>query len=226
MRSKGTAQDLESRRKRAIDLLKQGWTPQDVADAIGVSRQSIYNWRSKWHAGGKKALVAVPQHVPTCRMSVEQQRELRSIIMQGALVAGYQTDLWTTARIAAVVKKKFKIDYNPDHLGRLLHSLGYSCQKPIKQAREQDETAVKRWKTRDWLSIATKNRPVSQGGWGSVVVLRGGLSVMCGCLFRGFRSDFLPLRVGSWLDRFARSPMHCRPSRSENIGIHSSMYGC
>jgi transposase len=153
MRSKGTAQELESRRKRAIDLLKQGWTPQDVADALGVSRQSIYNWQSKWREGGKKALVAVPQHVPTCRMSDEQQRELGSIIMQGALVAGYSTDLWTTARIAEVVKKKFKIDYNPDHLGRLLHSLGYSCQKPIKQAREQDESAVKRWKTRDWPRI-------------------------------------------------------------------------
>jgi transposase len=161
MRSKGTAEELEARRKRAIDLLQKGWSPQDIADALGVVRKTVYAWKAKWKEGGKRALAAVPQHVPTCRMSVEQQRELGAILMQGAMAFGYPTDLWTTARVAEVVKKRFKIDYNPDHLGRLLHTLGYSCQKPIKRAKEQDEAAVKRWRQRDWPRIKKGSKTAS-----------------------------------------------------------------
>jgi transposase len=161
MRSKGTAEELEARRKRAIDLLQKGWSPQDIADALGVVRKTVYAWKAKWKEGGKRALAAVPQHVPTCRMSVEQQRELGAVLMQGAMAFGYPTDLWTTARVAEVVKKWFKIDYNPDHLGRLLHTLGYSCQKPIKRAKEQDAAAVKRRRQRDWPRIKKGSKTAS-----------------------------------------------------------------
>lgn len=161
MRSKGTAEELEARRKRAIDLLQKGWAPRDVADALGVVTKTIYAWKAKWKEGGKRALASIPQHVPTCRMSVDQQRELGALLMQGAMASGYPTDLWTTARIAEVVKKRFKIDYNPDHLGRLLHTLGYSCQKPIKRAKEQDEASVKRWRQRDWPRIKKGSKTAS-----------------------------------------------------------------
>ena len=43
--------------------------------------------------------------------------------------------------------------YHRDHIGRLLHSLGWSVQKPERRALERDEEAIARWKRKDWPRI-------------------------------------------------------------------------
>jgi transposase len=153
MRPTGSPTDLEASRRRAMDLLEEGRTPSQVAERLGVSRQTVQRWKKMVREGGKRALKPIPQHVPTCQMSLSQQRELGKVIVRGAQAAGFLTDLWTTARIAEVVRKKFKLDYNPDHLGRMLHRWGYSCQKPTPQAREHDARAERQWRKEGWLRI-------------------------------------------------------------------------
>lgn len=161
MRPKGSAADLEARRKQAIDLLGEGWSPTEVAKMLGVSRQSVHRWMAKAEEGGKRALKAIPQHVPRCRMSPSQQRELGKILLRGAQAAGFPTDLWTTARIAEVVRKKFKLRFHPDHLGRMLHRWGFSCQKPAPQAREQDPRAARQWRKAEWPRIKKGQKAAS-----------------------------------------------------------------
>jgi transposase len=158
MRPKGSATELEARRRRAIELLDKGMTPTQVSASIGVARQTVQKWKAWVRDGGKRALKAVPQHVKTCRLSPDQQKELGKIIEAGAAAAGFETDLWTTARLAEVIEKKFKITYNADHLGRLLRSIGFSCQKPTKRAREQNEREVKQWRKQDWPRIKKGRR--------------------------------------------------------------------
>jgi transposase len=58
------------------------------------------------------------------------------------LKSGYRTDLWTCARVAEVIRKKFDVSYHVDHVGRLLQALDWSCQKPEQRARESDETKI------------------------------------------------------------------------------------
>lgn len=153
MRPTGTATELEQRRRKAIELLEAGHTPTQVAEILGVARQSVQRWKAAVRDGGKRALKPVPQFVPTCRITTEQQRELGKTITAGALAAGYPTDLWTTTRVAEVILKRFKIQYNHDHVGRMLHSFGYTCQKPTTQAREHDARAERQWRKREWPRI-------------------------------------------------------------------------
>ena len=40
---------------------------------------------------------------------------------------------------------KFDVWYDVDHLSRLLHEWGFSPQKPVKRAKEQDGEAVVTW---------------------------------------------------------------------------------
>ena len=42
------------------------------------------------------------------------------------------------------------IGYHVDHMGRLLHALGWTCQKPEQRARERDETKIAHWRAHDW----------------------------------------------------------------------------
>jgi transposase len=134
MRPSGSGAELEVLRRRAPGLLEEGKTPTQVSEIVGVARQTVQRWKAMVREGGKRALSPVTQFVKTCRLTTDQQRELGKIItaVQWHLAL---TDLWTTYRITEVIWKEFKIHYNHDHVGRMLHTLGYSCQKPAKQAR-------------------------------------------------------------------------------------------
>ena len=136
---------------KALDLIRQGWLNKDVAEALGVSPSTVSIWKNT--LGGKRALKAKPGYIKPCRLSDSQKNELRKILLAGALAAGFPTDLWTTRRVAQVVHQKFDIEYNPDHLGRILHDLGFSCQKPTRQAKEQDPHAIVAWRAKEWPRI-------------------------------------------------------------------------
>ena len=151
MRPKGSAAELEARRIKALDLIRGGWKVVEVAQALGVAATTVSTWKNT--PGGKRGLRAKPQHVPQCRLDGRQKRTLRAILLRGAKAAGFPTELWTTRRVAAVVQDRFGIHYHPDHLGRLLHDLGWSCQKPRRQAREQDPSAAEAWRKREWPRI-------------------------------------------------------------------------
>ncbi len=73
---------------------------------------------------------------------------------------GYATQLWTTARIAEVIWKKFRVRYHRDHIGRLMHGLGWSHQKPQKRALERDEQQIRRFLRKDWPRVKKTPR-----GW-------------------------------------------------------------
>lgn len=57
--------------------------------------------------------------------------------------------------------------YHRDHIGRLMHSLNWSHQKPETRAIERDEEAVARRKQKDWPRVKKRRaagRPCSLCG--------------------------------------------------------------
>lgn len=161
MRPHGSAEALEERRKEAVRRLRAGKSVAEVAASLGVSDRSVRGWRQSAADGGLRALKAKPQHVPTCRMSDQQKRELKKILLKGALAAGYLTDLWTSARVAETIHHQFEIEYHPDHVGRLLHDMDYSCQKPARQARERDDAAAEEFRNTTWTRIKRGRKKTS-----------------------------------------------------------------
>lgn len=158
MRTRGTAAELEVRRRIAARLFREDIRLADVARCVDASISSVKRWRRTWKQGGVAALAAKPQYVPRCRLSDEQKGQLVEILLRGPLAAGYFTDLWTCARVAQVIDKEFGVTYHADHVGRLLHSLGFTPQKPRRRARERDEEAIERWRRVDWLRIKKGER--------------------------------------------------------------------
>ncbi len=75
------------------------------------------------------------------------------MLLRGAKAAGFPTDLWTCPRIAKVIEERFGVHYHVDHIGRMLHALGWSPQKPQRRALERDEEAIGRWTKEDWPRI-------------------------------------------------------------------------
>jgi len=52
-----------------------------------------------------------------------------------------------------LIQQEFEVTYHPNYLNRLLSKLGFSPQKPLPQAVEQERELVKAWLERDWSRI-------------------------------------------------------------------------
>ncbi len=153
MRPQGTAASLEARRRLAVDLLQRGKTTAEVAEIVQVPASSVRRWRAAWKRGGEAALAAKPHPGSKPKLSASRQQQVLRILTRGARAAGYDTELWTCQRVAEVVEQRFSVKYHPDHLGRILHGLGWTPQKPERRARERDEQVIQRWRACDWPRI-------------------------------------------------------------------------
>lgn len=156
MRPSGNPAILEKRRNHAIDLLKKGWQPVDVAQEIGVDRRSVRRWNAAFRKTGIAALQARHNTGRPTRLSDKQKYRLEQLLLKGAQTAGFHTDLWTCPRIQSVIKNHFGITYHVDHLSRFLRSLGWSPQKPERRAVERDELRIRTWKRTTWPAIKKK----------------------------------------------------------------------
>ena len=157
MRPKGTAAELEQRRRLAVSLLEQGMKPAQVAKSVGTSRASVTRWRQALRKGGPKAVAAKPHPGKGLRLTVAQRQRLAKCLMQGARKQGYSTDLWTLLRVAEVIAENFGVEYHPGHVWYVLRSMHWSSQKPERRARERDEQTIATWRQDDWPRI--KKRP-------------------------------------------------------------------
>jgi transposase len=88
-------------------------------------------------------LASRPRPTTQPRLTVSQQRRLDRLLRQGADAHGWLNRLWTTARVAQLIRCHFGVSYHPDHVGRFLRQrLGRSCQRPRRQARERDQAEI------------------------------------------------------------------------------------
>lgn len=152
-RPKGSADMLEFRRRRALALLDEGRSLNDVARVLGCAPSSVMRWRDRRRRGGSKALKvgASPGRPP--KLTPVQRRRLVRLLLRGAMAHGYATEIWTTSRIAELIEEHFGVTYHRDHVGRLLHGLGWSSQTPERRAIERNEAAIQHWKKKRWPKV-------------------------------------------------------------------------
>lgn len=55
--------------------------------------------------------------------------------------------------MAWLIQRQFGIEYDPAHVSRVLHGLGFSPQKPTRRALERDEERIRAWIAQDWPRV-------------------------------------------------------------------------
>lgn len=153
MRPIGTQEQLEQRRKRAVQLLNNGLGIRETARQFGASPSSVVRWKDAYKKGGLEALASKPPPCRPCRLTDKQLQKLRSILLKGATANGYKTELWTLKRIAQIIRENFGIDYQLSGVWYILSHLGWSCQKPERRAKERDKQAIETWRKERWPYI-------------------------------------------------------------------------
>ena len=133
---------MQRRRLRAVELVEQGESPEDVARFLGCGRSSVYTW-VKLAKQSLGALAAKPHPGPTPRLSGEQLAGLESLLLRGAKAHGFRTELWTAARAAELIERHFEVRSHPEHVRKVLkRRLEWTSQKPQRRAKERDEAAI------------------------------------------------------------------------------------
>lgn len=104
-------------------------------------KDRVQGLKSKGLCGAKK------------RLTKEKLRKIEAALLKGPEKNGFTSPLWTLERVARVAKRETRVSYHPGHIWKILHSMGWTNQKPVRRARERNETAIRRWYKEEWPAL-------------------------------------------------------------------------
>jgi len=148
--------ELERTRIKAVGMVLSGVPTVDVAEELGVNPHTVTDWMTTYRAKGMEGLLWKGKRGRPSQLGDDQREELKAILAKGAAAYGYEIGLWTLPRVARVIAEQFGITYSEAHVWKVLHGLGWSCQRPTKRAVERDEAKIKEWKRTKWPAIKKK----------------------------------------------------------------------
>ena len=153
---------LEKRRMKAVGLVEKGDLNQsEVAHRLRVCRQTVSRWVEQFKSGGKDALKKAGRAGRKPELTEADRARLQELLLKGPEQLGYETPLWTCARVAHLIENEFGIKYHRGHVWKVLDDLGWSCQRPVGRARERNEEEIRRWRRVRWPAI--KKKPKKKG---------------------------------------------------------------
>jgi transposase len=164
MRSKGSASELEARRRLAVQRVKDGWTRADVAAFLGVHPETVGEWVRANAAHGDQGLAAKPHPGRTPFLTADQEQQVLSFLTESPTQHGFRTDLWTAKRVAQLIRTKFAVEFNPNYLREWLTKRNHTPQKPARRAKQRKPEAIAEWLKKDWPRIKKRSggkRPTS-----------------------------------------------------------------
>ena len=155
-------QTLEAIRLRAVEQVEAGVPAAQVGRglaALGLHRRTIYTWLSKDRAEGRAALRAKPVPGRRRKLTDAQLGELADLIDQtDPRDHGFAVALWTRQIVRQLIAARFGVELTVASVGRTLHDLGFSAQRPLYRAEQADPAAVATWKQIEYPKIAAEAR--------------------------------------------------------------------
>ena len=140
---------LEVLRLRALRGIELGFTEADMADVLGVTRDTVSHWWTAYTSGGVEALPHERSGRPLGSgrlLSDEQARKIRSLIDENTPEElGIPSTLWTRRAVGELIRNEFDIDLAERTVGEYLRRWGYTPKKPQRHSRKQDPDEVAKW---------------------------------------------------------------------------------
>ena len=166
-------QELRYRLVHAI--LDEKMSQTEAGRVFGVGRTSIHNWLTAHRKSGDAALKAHkrgPKH--QSRLAGHQAATLVRLITDRCpdqLKLPFA--LWTRDAVRQLIKERYGISISVWTAGRYLKHWGFTPQKPLRRAYEQDPQAVQQWLEQDYPAIRRQGRTErAQIHWGDEMGMR------------------------------------------------------
>src|SRR5258706_3528758 len=98
------AQREEQRRMQAADLFEADLSNAEIARRLHVSRMSVSHWYQTFQEKGREGLKAGHPGQQS-RLSQQQLQQVVEALLQRPQAHGFETELWTLARISRIIQK-------------------------------------------------------------------------------------------------------------------------
>ena len=148
-------------RRQAMNMREElglGW--KEIAAVVGVHISTVLGWSKRYEmegAAGLKSKQRGRRYRSGRTLTLAQEWQLRTLIV-GRNPNQFQLDfaLWNRRAVMELIKTLFDIDMPIRTVGEYLLRWGYTPQRPIKRALEQNPETVERWLKETYPSIATR----------------------------------------------------------------------
>ncbi|HYD61689.1 MAG TPA: IS630 family transposase [Noviherbaspirillum sp.] len=169
---------LNERRRRAVWLRLSGITVDETAMLCELNRGTVIDVMKAYREGGWEAVSVQEHRGPDkgegCLLDEQQQATIRTLVQEHTpdeLELPFA--LWSRPAVTALVERETGVRLAVRTAGQYLKCWGYTPQKPLNKAYEQDPVAVQRWLDEEYPAIA--RRAQAEGGeiyWGDETGLR------------------------------------------------------
>jgi transposase len=154
----------EERRRQVIGLRQRGMTYQEIAELVGLSPTGVLNICHRFAAEGAKGLVSKPRGRKPGEqrlLNPAQEAEIEALIRRHTPdELGLPFALWSRAAVRALIARHCGVELAVRTVGKYLARWGFTAQKPIRRAYEQDPVAVRRWLRQDYPEIVRRAKQV------------------------------------------------------------------
>lgn len=150
---------LTELRKRAVNSIQAGESPEVVARALNVNRATVYGWLARYRAGGWGNLDARKRGGRPRKLDGKAMRWVyETVTLKNPLQLKFTFALWTAKMIGQVIFERFDVRLSKASVCRLLGQLGLTPQRPIWRAYQQRSEDVEKWLKEEYPRIRTLAR--------------------------------------------------------------------
>jgi transposase len=141
-------------RAMAIRLIEEKRPYAEVAQILGVGESTVFEWWRNYRRNGLSGIATKETPGRPSSLSGQQLQELRALITDTVPSQfGYEVELWTRDIIADLIRRRFRVSLSAVTVGRIMKQLGFSPQKPLYRAFQQDPEKVREWKEKTYPKI-------------------------------------------------------------------------
>lgn len=149
----------ENQRLSAVRAILAGTKQVKVAKIFHVTVQTVCLWFKKYKKGGFKALRSKQRGRPKeggALLPWQAANVVRMLKSKNPDQLSLPFYLWTREAIQDLIKNKYGVRLSRWTVGRYLKRWGFTPQKPLRRAYEQNPKAVRRWLEIDYPAISIR----------------------------------------------------------------------
>lgn len=165
MRTEGSPDELERRRRLAVRRVIDGYSAKQVAEFLEVDARSVRRWMVAFRRSGADGLASKAVPGRPSKLTRAQQKIALRWLDDKPSDHGFDTDLWTAARLALLIREEWEVDLNHRYLCRWLYARGFSPQRPQRIPRERDSRVIAAWLDAEWVRIKKKRLAIAESSF-------------------------------------------------------------
>lgn len=188
--NKLTPEEQYQLRKQVVRLREKGMPNNEVAEVLGLSQEHCSRIWRVWQKEGPNSIANKPRgrKVGDKRaLTQEQEKQIRRMIVDKTPEQlKFDCMLWTRKAVQELVKRECGVTLAIRSVGEYLQRWGFTVQKPLKVAYEQNPERVRRWMEEEYPAIQGKAKAEEAIiYWGDETGIQNGANVERGYAPKG-----------------------------------------